>query len=613
MNLNNQNKMAQNILPVFEDSTIQQLLSLINTGQNILNELPEFYTEQTNLQELRKRLASSQFYLAVLGQFKRGKSTLLNALIGEELLPAAVVPLTSIPTFISWGKYRLIRVSFKNDRIIEQRFDNTEEARKFLAQYVTENQNPENKLGVTQVEVEHPSTLLQRGMILIDTPGIGSTLQHNTETTLNFLPQCDAALFLVSADPPVTQMEIEFLKAVRSKVVKIIFLMNKMDYLYEQERLQAVDFFKRVLREQGKLEGTEPVFSISARQGLEARATGNQNLWIESGMAQLENYLIKFLSEEKMLILTKAIARKVANLFDNVLLHARLKKRSFMLPMEDLAKRLDILNQKIREIDEQRELYKDILIGDKRRIIETLENECAKTLKNAEAEFSHIIEETIATAPDILSIEQLVNRQMNERIPYFFGNAQTKISDAINQLVQQALSRHQNRANALADTVIKTAAELFEIPFKPGNENDSIVTSHKPYWVTERWDVSMSPIPRGFFERFMPRNMAIRRIKKWLMQDVESIIMRNTGNIQSETRQNIDDTFGRFMLDLDQQLKEVAKITAGVIQKVHEKRASQETSINSEIEFLENIESRILDLQNQLAVYIPDDKKESSQ
>ncbi len=165
------------------------------------------------LVELYDRLAEGRFHLAVLRQFKRGKSTLLNALLGGEILPTAVVPLTAIPTFIRHGEKRLTRVYFqqRNDpRQVEAK--TPEQLRDFLTDYVTETGNLNNELGVSLVEVFHPSPLLSVGTVLIDTPGIGSTFRHNTEATLNFLPQCDAALFLVPADPPITQVELEDLK-----------------------------------------------------------------------------------------------------------------------------------------------------------------------------------------------------------------------------------------------------------------------------------------------------------------------------------------------------------------------------------------------------------------
>jgi len=156
-------------------------------------------TEQQRISEIEARFVKSRFHLAVLGQFKRGKSTFLNALLGEKLLPAAVVPLTSIPTYISWSPARKIKVIYCGGK--EEEFDatNSDQARDILAGYVTEERNPQNRRGVESVEVGYPSHLLHNGVALIDTPGIGSTFEHNTEATMKFIPQCDAAFFLISS------------------------------------------------------------------------------------------------------------------------------------------------------------------------------------------------------------------------------------------------------------------------------------------------------------------------------------------------------------------------------------------------------------------------------
>ena len=155
---------------------------------------PSYEADAAMLTELKDRLASGQFHLAVLGQFKRGKSTLLNALLGQNVLPTAVVPLTAIPTWIRYGHALRAQVQFTSTAAPEE-FATTDplDLCRFLTKFVTESGNPHNRLGVARVEVFHPAEILKNGVVFIDTPGIGSTLRHNTETTLHFLPQCDAA------------------------------------------------------------------------------------------------------------------------------------------------------------------------------------------------------------------------------------------------------------------------------------------------------------------------------------------------------------------------------------------------------------------------------------
>jgi ribosome biogenesis GTPase A len=107
-----------------------------------------------------------------------GKSTLLNALLGQDVLPTSVIPLTAIPTFIRHAASPGARVHYQDGRTPEEfSSERIKEVTAFLLKYVTESGNPKNRLGVSQVDVLHPAAILARGVVLIDTPGIGSTLR----------------------------------------------------------------------------------------------------------------------------------------------------------------------------------------------------------------------------------------------------------------------------------------------------------------------------------------------------------------------------------------------------------------------------------------------------
>jgi hypothetical protein len=179
----------------------------------------------------------SHFQLAVLGQFKRGKSTFINALLGAPVLPAAVVPLTAIATFIAWGAYPLIKVTYQGGRLPEEVHPtDLHSIQERIRDFVAEERNPANVHRVSRVDLFLPAEILENGLVLIDTPGIGSTLQHNTDTALRALPECDAAMFVVSPDPPITEAEITYLARVRTHVVNVFFVLNKIDYLDAADR-----------------------------------------------------------------------------------------------------------------------------------------------------------------------------------------------------------------------------------------------------------------------------------------------------------------------------------------------------------------------------------------
>ena len=134
---------------------------------------------------LAERVAEGRFYVACVGQFKRGKSTLLNALVGHRVLPEGVVPVTSALTVLRYGIELGARVTLRGQAWTPIPLVN-------VRAFVSEEQNPENCRGVEAVEVSVPSGLLQGGMSLVDTPGIGSSLAGNSAETWSFVPHIDA-------------------------------------------------------------------------------------------------------------------------------------------------------------------------------------------------------------------------------------------------------------------------------------------------------------------------------------------------------------------------------------------------------------------------------------
>lgn len=140
--------------------------------------------------ELKEKIETNAFNLVVVGQFKRGKTSLINALLGAPLLPVAVVPLTSIVTIIKYGDALRVIVRFNDGRVSEIKQES-------LPEYVTEKGNPKNEKDVSEVVITYPSAYLKGGVRLIDTPGVGSIYQHNTDVAYRYLPKSDAVLFLL--------------------------------------------------------------------------------------------------------------------------------------------------------------------------------------------------------------------------------------------------------------------------------------------------------------------------------------------------------------------------------------------------------------------------------
>lgn len=260
-------------------------------------------TRAARCHDLLVKLAEDRLTLAVVGQFARGKSTLMNAIVGRELLPTGVLPLTSAVTVLRFGT---------QERLVIQR-DGCPWPQiaplAALEEYVTERGNPGNREKISAAIVEAPLPLLRQGLEFVDTPGIGSAIAANTATTLAFLPACDAVLFVTSVDAPFTSVEVDFLQAVRDQVRKIFFVVNKIDLLSAHEGDDVLAFIDRTIREHMGGVGVR-VFPVSCRQALAAKLDRRANGTVESGLEALEAALSHFLSQEKTAAFLTALLDK---------------------------------------------------------------------------------------------------------------------------------------------------------------------------------------------------------------------------------------------------------------------------------------------------------------
>jgi ribosome biogenesis GTPase A len=212
-----------------------------------------------DLAAARARVAEDRFNLVVLGEFKRGKSTLINALLGRAVLPTGVVPLTSVVTAIGPGDRDRLVVRYGDGRDRERPLEE-------VADYVTEAGNPGNHLGVELAHVELDHELLAAGLELVDTPGIGSIHSHNTAVARDFLPRVDAAICVLDAGQPLSEAEREWLREVAGRVPRLLIVINKIDHLEPAEREVAVRFIDSALRDLlGDAENE--LFAVSARRG----------------------------------------------------------------------------------------------------------------------------------------------------------------------------------------------------------------------------------------------------------------------------------------------------------------------------------------------------------
>ena len=217
--------------------------------------------------KLTRSLMSGQMILSIMGQFKRGKSSLINTMLGKELLPVGIIPITSVVTRITKAKKEDIAYVHYEDTT-SKTVPITE-----LSGFISEQENPDNLLGVESVEIKTSGKLLDKGIVVVDTPGVGSIHKHNSKSAYDFIKESDGVIFALSVDSPINEIEITFLKSVREFAERFYFVVNKIDVITKQDLESYINYCRKLLA--GILETTEDrinIFPVSAKtaEGVEA-------------------------------------------------------------------------------------------------------------------------------------------------------------------------------------------------------------------------------------------------------------------------------------------------------------------------------------------------------
>lgn len=238
---------------------------------------------------LLDRAEDTALEIAVFGRVSTGKSSLLNHVIGADLLPVGVTPLTAVPTRISYGQKPLIRVWQEGLGVSEHCIGE-------LPALVDERLNPENRKRVGRILVLYPSERLREGIIFVDTPGVGSLAIRGAAETLSYLPRCDAGIVLVDGGSTLTPDDLKIIGALTQAGTAATVLVSKADLLTPADLAQQMAYVKRQL--QSEFNAELPVRAVSV---------------MPSHAELLEQWFAEELSpsyERKQNLLQESLARK---------------------------------------------------------------------------------------------------------------------------------------------------------------------------------------------------------------------------------------------------------------------------------------------------------------
>jgi GTP-binding protein EngB required for normal cell division len=228
----------------------ERLHRLEQTGDeiNLLERITEI-VDRRGMVEFRpvigaiiERLSSRSFEIAVFGRVSSGKSSLLNHILGSEVLPVGVTPVTAIPTRVIFGPEPAIEVSFaigRQDRLGVER----------LPEFVTEQQNKGNEKQITRVIVEIPSRRLEEGIVFVDTPGLGSLATAGAVETLAYLPRCDLGVLLVDSASTLTEEDVGTLRMLMEAGIPPSILLSKADLVEPSDRERTIAYTRERIHE----------------------------------------------------------------------------------------------------------------------------------------------------------------------------------------------------------------------------------------------------------------------------------------------------------------------------------------------------------------------------
>lgn len=199
--------------------------------------------------------------VAILGQFKAGKSSFINSLTGRDILPVGVIPVTTVVTRLSYGEPERATVVFLDGT-------RTEVGIEALGEYISEARNPSNEKQVSMVDIELPSLSRYPGLRLVDTPGLGSVFTYHKEVSENWLPEVGAAILAISADRPLSENDLDLIEDLSHHTPRIVILLTKADLLTPDQQAEVEQFFRKTLKK--KLDRDFTVYPYSIRSGTEA-------------------------------------------------------------------------------------------------------------------------------------------------------------------------------------------------------------------------------------------------------------------------------------------------------------------------------------------------------
>ena len=492
-----------------------------DTLASALNELAVLGTERDReqLTALLDRLDADRLRVLVAGEAKRGKSTLVNALLGRDLLPSGVTPLTAVTTTVRYG----------DDERAQVRFLDGHEEKHFLAalpDLVTERGNAGNRRRIADVTVYVTAPVLEGGVELVDTPGTGSVFRWDTEAAHEALESMDAAVFVLTADPPVSATERDLLGRVAGLSVTTFAVLNKADYLDEPGLAEAVGFTRRVLGEAGH-PGT--VYPMSARAAL-----GGGDV----GFAAFEADFTAYLAARRKADLRASSIAQARRIAGSLLDEVAVTRRAAGMRAGDAADRVRRFSERLAEVTVHGRDAVIVVNGESGRLLIALNDAAETDGPRLGREISGQLEALLdGELRDAAAPER--ERRGRERLAALTVEAAETWRQERREAIERGLVAVDARLAADLKTELDvlrgSAAELLGLDLTVPELQGRLVESRRFFYAAGA-DVGQTDLLAGAVRRALPGELGRRRVRDYLRREAprlaETQIGRARGDLQ---------------------------------------------------------------------------------
>jgi predicted GTPase len=501
-------------------------------------------------ERLAERVVTERFHIAVLGDFKRGKSTLINALLGQALLPSAVVPLTAVVTEVHIGAKHTAAV-FKDG------------ARRVIPigeidEFVTERGNPSNAKRIERVEVGVESEFGLDGLVLVDTPGLSSVNDGNSAEAHEALRDSDAAIVVLAADNPLSASELDLLAQLCERRAEVFVAINKVDHLTPVERRAVREFV--IERAEAVLGRPVTPFCTSARRALELQFEGvGGDL---EGVGELRKALVRFVTEDLVRVRRAATLAEFDRLAAEVNCILQLEEAAAAM---DLG-RLDVQSASLqRAVEDGRRLLADdvVVLG---HGVERLVEEAGIALVRRAATAANSCAPDLGTTVASLPRNQLdrgVRAAVEALVRTHFETIRLEVECDVEKTWRTLIVRFAARVQGRIDALVEVASELFEVHL-PQTLTPELSAKHGRFTYQFIYIEGQNAAVGHLVAHLLPGSMARRRAE------------RRAGQLLAR---EFDKHAGRARYDMAERLSEAkSELVASMLSEFEQTQASLEVA-----------------------------------